>query len=255
VNVSPNLGGSLEDWLEGQISRHSEWFRKRPALVDVGAYFGEFSHRFLDAEESPFQQAILFEPNPENFAALQRRWPSDERVHLERLACGERSGTSKLVCQGEGYTGSLLARRQDRPGTRTDYEVSVIALDDYLSRNGASSSVGLLKLDTQGNDLRALQGSVCVLGKSRPWIVVEMLATPRFVNQAAPAEITQFLEAENYFFAAAMNEFYTATGWLAWFDACFIPRELFTMDMNANLPRPSASHAGQKKFKRLFNRS
>jgi FkbM family methyltransferase len=253
MKESPNLGGTLEDWLEGQIHRHAEWFRERPVLVDVGAYHGEFSRRFITAKESPFGTAILFEPNPENFAELHRQWLGDERFRIEPLACGDRSGTDKLICQGEGYTGSLLARRQERPGIRKEFEATVVTLDDYFARNQDAGSVGLLKLDTQGNDLRALQGAVCLLRRSRPWIVVEMLATPRFIDQAAPAEIIKFLEGENYFLGATMNEFYTDTGWLAWFDACFVPRELFSMDMNANLPRPSA---GQKSGRRsLFKRS
>ncbi|HEX3718330.1 MAG TPA: FkbM family methyltransferase [Verrucomicrobiae bacterium] len=248
----PNLGGTLEDWLEGQIRRYGDWFRERPVLVDVGAYHGEFSNRFVTGEKSPFRSAILFEPNPENFAELQRKLASDERFCLERLACGDQAGQGKLVCKGIGYTGSLLARRQEMPGIRNEYEVTIVTLDDYFAQKKPPGGVGLLKLDTQGNDLRALRGAVCLLARSRPWIVVEMLATPRFDGQAKPAEITEFLEGENYFLGAAMNEFYTDTGWLAWFDACFVPRELFSMDMNSNLQRPGAGQTPGKKAKWFF---
>jgi FkbM family methyltransferase len=252
MNWSPNLSGSLEDWLECQLARHVEWFRERTTIVDVGAFHGDFTARFLNTKPNLFSRAILFEPNPQNYAVLERDLGPDKRVRLERFACGDSSGAGKLVSQGEGYTGSLLERRQDRPGARNDYEVKIVTLDEYLSSKGHSGSAGIFKVDTQGNDLRALRGGIGELRKSRPWIVVEMLATPRFVNQASPAEIAQFLETENYFLAAEMNEHYTSTGWLAWFDACFVPRELFSMDMNSNIARPSAGQPRKKGLKRFF---
>jgi hypothetical protein len=70
-----------------------------------------------------------------------------------------------------------------------------------------------------------------------------MLATLRFVNQASPLEIMQFLEGEHYFLAATFNEYYTASGWLAWYDACFVPQELFSMVVTANEARPTVAAA------------
>jgi hypothetical protein len=61
--------------------------------------------------------------------------------------------------------------------------------------------------------------------------------------------------------AAQFNEYYTASGWLAWFDASFVPSELFSMDATANLPRPTLADANARqrrvpglgnKLRRLF---
>jgi hypothetical protein len=53
----------------------------------------------------------------------------------------------------------------------------------------------------------------------------------------------QFLASQKYFLAAQFNEYYTSTGWLAWYDACFVPQEIFSMDVTANLARPTAAEA------------
>ncbi len=198
-SVSPNIGGSLEDWLESQIVRHAGFFRERPLLLDVGAYHGDFARRFAGTPNSPFLEAVLFEPNPENFSVLQQGFASDKRFRLEARACADRAGSAKLYCQGERYTGSLLAYQNERPGPRNEHAVTVTTVDEHLSGGDFPRRAGLIKVDTQGNDLRVLQGAVRTLRTSRPWVVVEMLATPRFVNQATPVETMQFLEAENIF--------------------------------------------------------
>jgi FkbM family methyltransferase len=245
-SVSPNIGGSLEDWLENQMVLHAGFFRERPLLLDVGAYHGDFSRRFAGTPASLFLEAVLFEPNPESFSRLQQEFTSDKRFRLEARACADRAGSATLYCQGERYTGSLLSYQNERPGPKNEHAVSVTSVDEFLSGMDFPRHVGLIKVDTQGNDLRVLQGAVRTLRTSRCWVVVEMLATPRFVNQATPLETMQFLAAEKYFLAAQFNEFYTATGWLAWYDACFVPQELFSMDVTANFPRPAAAETGGK---------
>ncbi len=116
--VSPDIGGSLEDWLESQIARHADFFRERPLLLDVGAYHGDFSRRFAGAPGSVLLEAVLFEPNPENFSVIQQGFSSDKRFRLEARACADRAGSARLFCQGERYTGSLLAYQDERPGPK-----------------------------------------------------------------------------------------------------------------------------------------
>lgn len=254
----------MEDWLESQMVHHAGFFRERPLLLDVGAYHGDFARRFAGAHNTPFLEAVLFEPNPESFSVLQQQLASDKRFHLQARACSDRAGSATLHCQGELYTGSLLAYQSERPGPKKAHAVDVTTVDEFMAGADFQRRAGLIKMDTQGNELRVLQGAIRTLRASRPWIVVEMLATARFVNQATPLEITRFLAAENYFLAAQFNEYYTATGWLAWYDACFVPQELFSMEATANLPRPTAAGAGngaghegalRKKLGRIFKTS
>jgi FkbM family methyltransferase len=241
--VLPQVAGSIEDWVEGQIARHADWFAQRPLLLDVGAYHGDFSRRFVEVKSSPFREAILFEPNPENLKVLREGFADDSRFRVEAVACADKAGNGELVCKGERYTGSLLPYDGDRPGPQSAHPVAVTTLDQFLSGNDASKTVGMIKIDTQGNDLRVLQGATRILETHRPWLIVEMLATPRFVNQARPLEVMAFLDGQKYFWAAQFNEYYTTTGWLAWYDACFVPAELFSMVATENVQRPTFAEA------------
>lgn len=241
---TPNVGGSIEDWLEGQVARHAAFFRERPLLLDVGAYHGDFARRFVGAPDGPFRDAILLEPNPENFRWLEQTFSADKRFRLEAKACLDSPGAAKLYCQGPTYTGSLLPYQEERPGPKAEHAVNVTSVDELLAgKIDLTARAGIIKIDTQGNDLRVLQGAARTLRCSRPWVITEMLATPRFVNQATPLEVMGFMAGQNYFLAAQFNEYYTATGWLAWYDACFVPQELFSMDVTANIQRPAAADA------------
>jgi FkbM family methyltransferase len=183
----------------------------------------------------------LFEPNPENLEVLRKSFAGDARFRVEPAACADKPGNAELRCQGERYTGSLLPYDGERPGPKSAHPVAVTTLDQFLPEDGAAPKIGMIKIDTQGNDLRVLQGATRTLRAHRPWLVVEMLATPRFVNQARPVEIMAFLDSQRYFMAAQFDEYYT--GWLAWFDACFVPLELFAMKATENVRRPTAREA------------
>lgn len=246
--IPPKLDGSMEDWLEHQIRVHAAFFKGKSLLLDVGAYHGDFSRRFVSMPESPFNEAILFEPNRDTFNSLQQQFAGDKRFRFENRACDAKPGSATLFCQGQACTGSLLPYHPDRtqPGAQQiEQTVPVVVLDEFLAENALSKKLALIKIDTQGNDLRVLQGAVKTLASQRPWLVVEMISTPRFVNQARPFQIIQWLEEQNYLLAAQFNESYTAAGWLAWYDACFVPREVVDTKINTHHHRPQAAAAAK----------
>jgi len=73
----PALDGSLEEWLVRQIGSNRDAFKNRTVLLDVGAYHGDFARGFLGLANSPFAEAILFEPNPENLKFLRQQLNGD----------------------------------------------------------------------------------------------------------------------------------------------------------------------------------
>lgn len=235
--------GSLEKWLSQQLEASVFQFRDRPVLIDVGAYHGDFARTFLAQPTPVFQQAILFEPNPANLAALQQNFAGDARVLIEGLACDEAAGQHDFFCAGPTYTGSLLAYHATTAQRST---VQCVSLDSYLEQRGLTHRVGLLKIDTQGNDLRVLRGAVRTITSSRPWIVAELIFAPLYENQSQPHEIAGWLAAQGYTQAALFNEFYSHNGWLGWADACFVPCEAINGLTDAYAPRPTAEQAARR---------
>jgi FkbM family methyltransferase len=235
------LSGTLEDWLGSQIFAHVESFKQHPLLIDIGAYHGDFAGRLLS--DNIFHQAILFEPNPKNYAEIERRFADRCDVKLETVACDRQSGEHEFFCAGETYTGSLLPYGTPTPTSVERSVVQCITLDSYLNEHSLLDKVGLVKIDTQGNDLRVLQGAEEMLRVSRPWIVAELIYVPLYEKQGHPHEMALWLAACGYTMAAQFNEYYTRNGWLAWSDACFVPKELTATFPDSFLGRPLPSPA------------
>jgi FkbM family methyltransferase len=234
--------GSLEKWLTQQLAACAPHFRERSVLLDVGAYHGDFARTFLTQPNAVFNQAILFEPNPANLPALRQNFVGDSRALIEALACDETVGDREFFCTGPTYTGSLLPYHA---ATAQRSTVQCVTLDSYAGQRGLAGRIGLLKIDTQGNDLRVLRGAINTLQSSRPWIVAELIFTPLYQNQAQPHEIAAWLAAQGYSQAAMFNEFYSHNGWLGWADACFVPREAIIGLTDEYAPRPTAEQAAR----------
>jgi FkbM family methyltransferase len=237
----PAIDGNLADWLHPQLLRHRDYFANRRLLVDVGAYQGEFSRQTLIAAGSPFQEAVLFEPQPANVARLRERFAANPAVRIESSACDVAGGSHEFYCAGETYTGSLLNYRSVPSAPLKRITVTCVTLDAYLRDRRWTGNVGLIKTDTQGNDLRALQGAEETLAQSRPWLVVELIYAPLYQGQAHPHELAAWLAAQGYVMAAQFDEYYSRDGWLGWSDGVFVPQELTTSRLSDYVPRPNAA--------------
>lgn len=248
------LNGTLEDWLGPQIIAHADSFKHRSVLIDIGAYHGDFAARFLD--DKIFNRAILFEPNPKNYSEIEKRFADRCNVKPEIVACDMQSGEHEFFCAGEAYTGSLLPYGTPTPTPVERSVVQCVSLDNYLNEHSSLDKVGLVKIDTQGNDLRVLQGAEEMLRVSRPWIVAELIYIPLYENQGHPHDLALWLAARGYTMAAQFNEYYTHNGWLAWSDACFVPKELTETFSDSFLgrPKPPPSKHRRSFWRRLFHK-
>jgi len=246
-----NLCGTLEDWLESQFAAGHGSIHRGKRMVDIGGYHGDFAFRFMGTGH--FEEAIIFEPNPENHAHIERRFEGNAKVRVERAACDNQAGQREFFCAGETYTGSLLPYETATPTPVARSVVECVTLDGYLAALEAQGKLGLLKIDTQGNDLRVLQGASETLRQSRPWIVVELIYVALYARQAATHELASWLAERDYVLGAQFNEFYTAEGWLAWSDACFLPRELTARFTEPFRPRPVPPRR-RSRWRRWFGR-
>ena len=52
---------------------------------------------------------------------------------------------------------------------------------------------------------------------------MEMLFAGLYSGQSAPHDILNWMSAKGYRLAGLFDEHYSAEGWLAWCDACFLP--------------------------------
>ena len=148
----------------------------RPGMtfVDVGAHIGYYSLLAARAV-GPAGRVVAFEPSPDNFALLAenvRLNGFSKIVRAENMALGAERGEANLHLAtyntGDHRLYSTLPDDDDlfnAGGHRRSVRVPVIALDEYLSREGGTR-VDVVKIDVQGAEMGALTGMRQTLARS-----------------------------------------------------------------------------------------
>jgi FkbM family methyltransferase len=223
VTHSDQYGKSFSQWIESQI-RNINSEKINSVAIDVGAYKGEFFKAFVD--KGLLSEVILFEPNPLNYQNLLETHRADSRYKTESLAVGAYSHKTKFNYGEDGATGSLIPPINQTPPTQHQNSVQVITIDDYVEINKIRNHVSIIKIDTQGCDLDVLIGAEKTIQLNLPIVVVEMIYAPLYENQCSPVEIFNWFNKNEYSLVGLFDEHFSADGWLAWCDACFLPNKL-----------------------------
>jgi FkbM family methyltransferase len=135
-------------------------------VLDVGAHVGEYGALLRDLGYRG--EIVSFEPAAESFAQLAHRAAGDPRWQAHRLALGERRETLALHRTRRANFSSFLRPAAgaleafpDGPVVEVDEAVPVVRLDEELARVAGHLPAPriLLKVDTQGFDLRVVRGA------------------------------------------------------------------------------------------------
>lgn len=141
-----------------------------PSLIDVGAEQGAFARLLTERGMS----AVLFEPLPKHQPALEALARTDRIRHFT-YAIDQSDGKAEfhIACDERGrpldYFHSLQRLDQD-PRVRHTQTLAVTcrSLASLLAEGVVGPQPGILKIDTEGNDLRVLRG----LGPMQPDVIV-----------------------------------------------------------------------------------
>jgi FkbM family methyltransferase len=195
-------GDLTSDWikLHGQHESSTERFILRhlqpgSALLDVGANIGYFS---LLAAVTGGARAVSFEPQLPVAELLQRSAAYNrvaERVRVERLALSNAPGTMALTsCPGNTGHSRLAVAGES---IVEPYPVSVVVLDDWLDGNPVGP-VSVCKIDTEGAELRILQGMSRLLARDGPAVVVEVIEEALAHFGGSASEVLELLRGHGY---------------------------------------------------------
>jgi len=138
-------------------------------VLDVGANVGHYTQR-MSQLVGPAGRVIAFEPVPDTFELLAANAAlfADHNVTLINAAASAASGVVRMEIQQfqSGLANYYMARITDSgPGL----EVLCTAID----RLALPHKVRLAKIDTEGNELKVLQGMVEILRSDHPILIVE----------------------------------------------------------------------------------
>lgn len=145
----------------------------RPDLVfvDGGAFDGDSVRACLSHTGGRFDRIMAFEPDPDNFAALQRFVASldpatSRRVTAVNAGLGARAGRLRFRASGD----MAAALRPDG-----DRDVDVVALQDVVPADASSIYI---KLDVEGAEQDALEGAAELLARARPRLAISVYHRP-----------------------------------------------------------------------------
>lgn len=218
-----------EETKGGFLSTLQQFADRAPVEVclDVGANAGHFACEFRAA----FPQATIhcFEPGESAFQQLQALAKQDNRLRAHCAALGSCSGSQTFFLNAKSVTHSLLpvaaGATQWAPATHIapvgTAEVKVSTCDEFCGAHSIDH-VSLLKVDTQGYDLKVLEGARSLLETGKcDWIYVEMMFVPIYDGQCHFHEIYNHLIARGYSLFRFYGGVHSPTGKLKWTNGLF----------------------------------
>jgi FkbM family methyltransferase len=138
-----------------------------PVLFDVGANSGEYSEALF--RSFPDARLYAFEPVSTSFNLLQSRL-RDTRGNCYRIGLSD-STTNAIIYDYEDIEGSqhaslfedVLTKLHHSAGVKAE-RIELTTLDEFCSRSSVQQ-IDFLKIDTEGNELKVLQGARDLLAR------------------------------------------------------------------------------------------
>ncbi|HEU4334649.1 MAG TPA: FkbM family methyltransferase [Candidatus Eisenbacteria bacterium] len=177
--------------------------RRDSGAVDVGAFEGGMLRHIL--RFAPQGRHIAFEPIPEKYAALTRRFPQ-VRIHPHAVGASPGEQTYHQVLEYPALSG--LRRRIDLDPSLHVRErtVTVETLDRVIA---PLESIALVKVDVEGGELGVFRGGLETLRRCRPVVVFECGLGGADSYGTKPAELHSCLTSD------AKLRIFTLDSWLA----------------------------------------
>lgn len=165
--------------------------------IDGGANHGEITEAILQMH--PTAHVHAFEPSPECQSILRARFANRPEVTLVASGLGNENGVLEFHRYANDELSSFLPLQA---GTANPFHgeselaletMPLTTLNRYADQHGLNR-IDLLKIDTQGYDLRVLQGSDHLFQTgSVNHVLVELNFLPLYDGQPTPEEIITFL--------------------------------------------------------------
>ena len=173
-------------------------------MIDVGANIGLFS---LVGAKCVGPRGIVhaFEPNPDNFARLERNL----KLSFSQITCFPvavaRQSTSVTIGLDRDTSatsdGALVwnAGNWRVGGSESRITVSATSLDDHIARHLLNKKIRLLKLDAEGYEVEVFQGAEEVLASGAiDTIIVEVTAQALAKQEHRIVDVVSALQSHGY---------------------------------------------------------
>lgn len=165
----------------------------RPEICfDIGANNGEYS---LLLNKNTNAKIYSFEPLAETFEKLKKA-TIGKNIICEKIALGSKTERKTLYYNPKSSQKASLHRDMNKIHyVKNDYKqvIKVLTLDEYVKKNKIKK-IDLMKIDTEGNELEVIKGSLKTISNLKPtFIQIEMNWHSIFANYNLH-DLSNFLE-------------------------------------------------------------
>lgn len=188
-------------------------------VIDVGANKGQSIDFFLSM--NPNVKVYAFEPNPNLFLLLSRKYALNPSIKLFNLGVSDFSGQKLFFENVFDYTSSFEELNQESVylkkkarilGVATDkiisnkYQVNVIALADFLKSEFQESCIDVLKIDTEGHEYFCLKGLFTSEFKNTVrYIQIEKHNDDMYLNRIPYSELENLINDNGFYEEAVIS--------------------------------------------------
>ncbi|MEI6456301.1 MAG: FkbM family methyltransferase [bacterium] len=158
--------------------RYDEYTRKilkrvlKPGsnAIDVGCHLGEILDLMI--KSSPEGKKFAFEPIPEFYTHLVKKYSNDPLVAIKQVALYDKTGntTFQHVVNEPAYSG-IKKRRYD--GKQVNIRQITVATDLLDRLIPGDIPIDFIKIDVEGAELAVMRGGVNTIRRCRPVIIFE----------------------------------------------------------------------------------
>jgi FkbM family methyltransferase len=174
------------DWGAEELALEYLQSCPRGVALDVGANMGYYTVLLAPVAERVFS----FEPDPRNHADLQRHQPSN--TELVTVAIGNQVGEAGFDVSSGPTVGHLVLGS----ARRGDIQVPMTTLDAFCESANLTVPVRFIKMDIEGYEILALQGSRRLIQKYRPVCLIEYSLDAGVAN--TPEALAAFVSENDY---------------------------------------------------------
>jgi FkbM family methyltransferase len=192
------VGGTYEP---NEFMFLSQILRPGMVFIDVGANEGLYT-LFAARRIGPTGQVLALEPSGRELARLRQNVSLNRlaNITIVPVAAGESEGRARLRIAGFGHEGQNTLGEFAYSVDGAGFEEVDVARLDHLVAEQALDRVDVLKIDTEGAELRVLRGASALLRKHRPLVVLELIDAALRHQGASRADVIKLLQEHGYCF-------------------------------------------------------
>ena len=156
-------------------------FKEGDFVFDIGANIGQSACRFsrLVKEKGC---VFSFEPVQDNYSLLIKTKKSLKlnNVSTYQIALGNKNGTAEIYIPSFNNSNIEVATRASvlhKPGEFENAHfrvetISIMTLDQFIDQHNVDK-IDLIKSDTEGNDIKVIEGAIHSIKKYKPVLILE----------------------------------------------------------------------------------